>query len=216
MLQLMEILWKRRTVTCRLVRHWEDDGPALSAQEVETLTRRDSTLGRVLTYVRSGWPSVVGPEFKAFKHRQNELSTDGDCLLWGGRVVVPPKLRNRVLQELHAGHLRSGKMRQLARRYVWWPGLDTELSLARDCGSCVEKRAAPPKASLHPWEYTQGPWERVHIDFAGPFQDRMFLVAHDSYSKWIEVIPMRVVSAERTVDELRSLFARLGLPKQVV
>ena len=200
-----------------LVRHWEDEGPILSAQEVETLTRRDSTLGRVLTYVRSGWPSVVEPEFKAFKQRQNELSTDGDCLMWGGRVVVPPKMRHRVLQELHAGHLGAGKMKQLARRYVWWPGLDAELeSLARDCGSCVEKRAAPPKASLHPWEPTQGPWERVHIDFAGPFQGSMFLVAHDSYSKWLEVIPMKTVSAERTVDELRSLFSRLGLPKQVV
>ncbi|XP_043191542.1 uncharacterized protein K02A2.6-like isoform X1 [Amphibalanus amphitrite] len=200
-----------------LVRHWEEEGPALSAQEVETLTRRDSTLGRVLTYVRSGWPSVVEPEFRAFKQRSTELSTDGDCLLWGGRVVVPTKMRNRVLQELHAGHLGSGKMKQLARRYVWWPGLDTELeSLARVCGSCVEKRAAPPKASLHPWEPTQGPWERVHIDFAGPFQGSMFLVAHDSYSKWLEVIPMKTVSAERTIDELRSLFARLGLPKQVV
>ena len=44
----------------------------------------------------------------------------------------------------------------------------------------------------------------------------MFLVAHNSYSEWLEVIPMRVVPAERTVDELRSLFARLGLPKQGV
>ena len=49
------------------VRHWEDDGPALSAQEVETATRRDSTLGRVLTYVCSGWPSVTEPEFRVFK-----------------------------------------------------------------------------------------------------------------------------------------------------
>ena len=199
------------------VRQWEDGGPALSARELETATRRDATLGRVLTYVRAGWPSVVEPEFRAFRQRQEELSTDGDCLLWGGRVVVPAKLRNRVLQELHAGHLGSGKMKQLARRYVWWPGLDSDLeSLARDCGACVEKRAAPPKASLHPWEPTQGPWERIHVDFAGPFQGSMFLVVHDSYSKWLEVIPLKTTSADRTVQELRTLFARLGLPRQVV
>ncbi|XP_043229711.1 uncharacterized protein K02A2.6-like isoform X3 [Amphibalanus amphitrite] len=154
-----------------LVRHWEEEGPALSAQEVETLTRRDSTLGRVLTYVRSGWPSVVEPEFRAFKQRSTELSTDGDCLLWGGRVVVPTKMRNRVLQELHAGHLGSGKMKQLARRYVWWPGLDTELeSLARVCGSCVEKRAAPPKVSTgrSPAELLYGRTLRTRLDLLRP------------------------------------------------
>ena len=114
-------------------------------------------------------------------------------------MVVPEKLRNRVLQELHAGRLGAGKMKQLARRYVWWPGLDSELErMARDCGDCIEKRAAPPKANLHPWEPTQGLWERIHVDFAGPFQGSMFLVVHDSYSKWLEVIPMEATSAEAT------------------
>ena len=158
------------------VRHWEDEGPALSAQELETATRRDSTLGRVLTYVRSGWPSVVEPEFRAFKQRQDELSTDGDCLMWGGRVVVPEKLRNRVLQELHAGHLGAGKMKQLARRYVWWPGLDAELeSLARDCGACVEKRAAPPKVTTgrSPAELLYGRNLRTRFDLLRPDRTQM-------------------------------------------
>ena len=199
------------------IQQWGGEGPALTAKELETATRRDVSLGKVLTYVRAGWPSSVEADLRAFSSRANELSTDGDCLLWGGRVVVPLKLQERVLQELHTGHVGGGKMKQLARRYFWWPGLDAELEiLARTCEACVEKRSAPPRASLHPWEPTMGPMERINIDFAGPIQGSMLLVVVDSYSKWIEVIPMKTTTAGRTVEELRTLFARLGIPKQVV
>jgi hypothetical protein len=34
----------------------------------------------------------------------------------------------------------------------------------------------PQVAPLHPWEWPSAPWERVHVDFAGPFMDSMFLV----------------------------------------
>ena len=32
----------------------------------------------------------------------------------------------------------------------------------------------PAKAPAHPWEKTTSPWVRLHIDFAGPFLDKMF------------------------------------------
>ena len=41
-------------------------------------------------------------------------------------------------------------------------------------------------APLHPWEWPGKPWSRIHIDYAGPFQGRMFLVIVDSHSKWLE------------------------------
>ena len=33
------------------------------------------------------------------------------------------------------------------------------------------------------------PWQRVHIDFAGPFRNKNFLIVVDAHSKWPEVIP---------------------------
>ena len=201
----------------QLVMNAENEGPTLHAKEVEIHTRRDALLGRVLQYVRAGWPATVEPEMKPFFQRRDELSTQGDCVVWGGRLAVPKKLRKRVLDELHTGHMGSSKMKQLARRHLWWPGLDRELeNLARSCAACVEKRADPPKSVLHPWERTTGPWERIHADFAGPFQGTMLLIVSDSFSKWIEVVTMRSTTAERTVEELRKLFARHGLPVQIV
>ena len=32
-----------------------------------------------------------------------ELSVQDGCLLWGGRVVIPPCLKNTILTELYGG-----------------------------------------------------------------------------------------------------------------
>ena len=194
-----------------------DTGPALSARDVAAVTRRDPVLARVLAAVRSGWPAVVDPDLAPFKTRRDELTTEADCVLWGGRVIVPAAMQAAVKRELHEGHFGCARMKTLARRFVWWPGLDAELeALARDCVACAEKRASPPHAARHPWEAAAGPWQRLHADFAGPVFGRMFLVIVDSFSKWLEVLPMTSTTAAQTVGRMRDIFARLGLPLQIV
>ena len=74
----------------------------------------------------------------------------------------------------------------------------------------------PKLTPVHPWEYPEGPWRRVHLDFAGPVEGQVFLVAVDAYSKWPEVVMMQDTTASTTIQELRSLFARWGIPQQLV
>ena len=42
----------------------------------------------------------------------------------------------------------------------------------------------PKLTPLHPWEFPDGPWRRIHVDFGGPFQGKSFLVIVNAYSKW--------------------------------
>ena len=74
----------------------------------------------------------------------------------------------------------------------------------------------PPKSQLHPWETATQPWERLHLDFARPYQGYMWFVLVDACSKWPEVISMTSTTAEKTIDVLRQLFARFGLPNNIV
>ena len=48
------------------------------------------------------------------------------------------------------------------------------------------------------------------MDFEGPFQGKSFLVIVDAYLKWSEAVAMDETTTDRTVDELRAIFAWRG------
>ena len=166
----------------------------------------------------NGWPkSSYDADVKPFVTRRNELSIYDGCLMWGARVVIPAPLQERILPDLHTGHPGVVRMNALARSFVWWPGIDQHIERrCRDCDGCQANASAPPKAPLHPWEWLSQPWQRLHIDFAGPFHGTIWLIAVDAHSKWPEGIPMTTVTTTTTVTKLRSLFAQYGLPEVLV
>ena len=97
------------------------------------------------------------------------------------RAVIPAKLRSQVLSELHEGHLGIVKMKSLARSYNWWPKIDKDFEhLAESCPGCQLQQNEAGRVQLHPWEWPTRPWQRIHLDFAGPFLGRMFLIIVDA------------------------------------
>ena len=76
--------------------------------------------------------------------------------------------------------------------------------------------ACSTQGSLHQWELPALPWQRIHVDFAGPFKNKMWMIVMDALSKWPEVIPMAAVTTLAMVDSLRHIFTQHGLPEQLV
>ncbi|KAK3107148.1 hypothetical protein FSP39_008158 [Pinctada imbricata] len=81
---------------------------------------------------------------------------------------------------------------------------------------CVSVQHQPTAAPVHPWDWPDTPWYRLHIDFAGPFKNAMYLIVVDSHSKWPEVFIMNSTTARATIRVLRCLFARQGIPSEIV
>ncbi|GFU96731.1 transposon Tf2-6 polyprotein [Trichonephila clavipes] len=44
----------------------------------------------------------------------------------------------------------------------------------KNCVDCARYKADPPKSKVHYWEYPSMPWERIHVDFAGPIFEQRF------------------------------------------
>lgn len=193
-----------------------DDAPITTAQ-VKQWTARDKTLAQVHEWCLKGWPREVDPSYRPYSQRRLELSVKDGCVLWGARVVIPKRGRKYILKQLHDTHPGISRMKGLARSYVWWPGMDMEIEQeVQACQSCQENRKSPARAPLHPWEWPEAPWSRLHIDYAGPFLGRMFLIIVDSHSKWIEVYPTKTATSRTTIEKLRQCFSTHGLPQMLV
>ena len=95
----------------------------------------------------------------------------------GIKEIVPEKYRQQVLEELHTGRLGIIQMKLLAHLHVWWPSIDSQIeSMVGFCVSCQGVRNKPPLVPLHPWAWPTQPWQRIHVDCAGPFMGSMYLV----------------------------------------
>ncbi|XP_054259754.1 uncharacterized protein K02A2.6-like [Macrosteles quadrilineatus] len=85
--------------------------------------------------------------------------------------------------------------------------------------SQIDKEAklkSPPKETIHPWEPPSGPWERIHVDFAGPLKGWSYFIVVDAYSKWVEVIPTKSTTTDWCLKQLDKLFATFGFPHVLV
>ena len=58
-------------------------------------------MSQVLQFVERGWPCDVPREYESYTRRQYELSVQHGVLMWGARVIIPPKGRDTLLKELH-------------------------------------------------------------------------------------------------------------------
>ncbi|GFU03344.1 uncharacterized protein K02A2.6 [Trichonephila clavipes] len=138
----------------------------VTSKELRQETSKDIELGPLLRALREG---------KDLQGREAQYTIEDGCIMYGQRVCIPRKFRKNVLEELHAGHLGIVKMKAIARSFVYWKNIDNDIEeAAKNCVDCARYKADPPKSKVHYWEYPSMPWERIHVDFAGPIFEHTF------------------------------------------
>ena len=196
------------------------DYAPITAAEIKNASRNDTILSKVMKYCEIGWPQSINEsqsEIMPYFRRKDELSVEGGCLLWGCRVVIPTKYQSTMIAELHGGHVGVARMKELARSYIWWPKIDSHLEdTVRQCNECLQNSRAPSRAELHPWEWPSQPWHRLHLDYAGPIDNKYYLVLVDAYSKWVEIFQTNGPNSKETIKHLKHCFCTMGLPVTIV
>ncbi|XP_013174911.1 PREDICTED: uncharacterized protein K02A2.6-like [Papilio xuthus] len=164
-----------------------DETLPVNFKEIALATTKDNLLSRIFGYIMFGWPEKCADDEKAFYVRRSDLYIDHGCILYKYRLVIPQILQKRVLLEIHDGHLGIVKMKSIARNYVYWPALDKDIELiGNKCEACRSVRDAPPRATLHPWEFPAAPWQRLHADFA-QLHGKYYIIVVDAHRTQISV-----------------------------
>ena len=188
----------------------------ITSKDIARKTKSNKILSVVYDCILKGLEFPKGPEFDKFRKVKDQLNIDQSCILYGNRVVIPPDYEKDVLNSLHESHLGITRTKALERYYVWYPGIDKDIEeLINNCFQCQQLRNETPKHDSHSWEYPNKPWDRIHIDFLGPFNGMMYFVVVDAYSKWPEVFKMNSTTTSDTIARLNQLSARYGLPNKL-
>ena len=59
-------------------------------------------------------------------------------------------------------------------------------------------------------------WSQLHVDFAGPFQEKTMFVLVDAHSKWLEASVVASTSLEQAIKALSKVFATHSLSEVLV
>ena len=191
----------------------------ISFATVKRFTQSDPVLLQLFNYCHNGWPNYkdAADDVKPYFKNRTALGITQDLVTWGHRIVLPARLRPQYLQELHAGHQGVVRTKALARAHVWWPGLGKEIeALVTSCAACAANGSCPALVEISPMPWPREPWSRLHLDLAGPFCGRNFLVLVDAHSKWMEVKLLKSTTSTAVIRKLESLFAYWGCPDVIV
>lgn len=191
-------------------------GIPFEEKDLRDETRKDKMITAVINALKHNPQSLNTDKMKAFYVKRDELSIEDGILFWNNRAVIPSVMRKYVLSELHSSHMGVVKMKSMARQRFWWPGMDKEIEdMTKKCLKCLKSKDSPGKSPLIPWPTPEQPWERIHIDFM-QLHGFETLVVVDAKTKWVEAFVGNTATTKFTLQCLRQVFARFGLPKQIV
>ncbi|XP_049886595.1 uncharacterized protein K02A2.6-like [Pectinophora gossypiella] len=187
---------------------------AVSMTEIKKYSSEDKKITKVKEGLYSNnWDESV----KLYKIFQNELCFYEGILLRGTRIVIPEKLRHRVLSAAHEGHPGIVSMKARLRTKVWWPKCDKQAeTFVKSCHGCTLVSAPNPPNPLKRRDLPNEPWIDIAIDLMGPLPsgDYLFVVV-DYFSRYKEVKICRKITSSEIITILKEIFSRIGSPATI-
>ena len=99
----------------------------------------------------------------------SELCVTGYLVLRELRIVIPQKLRQRVLDLAHERHLGVVAMKANLCTKVWWPGMDKAAEKhCRSCHGCQLVARPDQPEPITSSTLPDGPWRDIAVDLMGP------------------------------------------------
>ena len=186
-------------------------------EELRSQKQQDEVTRQLMTYCTEGWPGrfhLPGP-LKPYWPGRDELNIQQGLLMKGNRIVIPVSMRLHVLDKLHDAHQGIAKCRERAKASVWWPGLTKQLEdLVNKCPTCIKELVNAPELAI-PSELPDCPWQKIAVDLS-ELKGQPYLLVIDYFSRYVEVAKLSRTTSPDIVVHLKCMFARHGIPDQVL
>lgn len=182
----------------------------LKKKEMAQATESDVILLKVISELVDG----ISVSVKPYQDFADELTVVDGLLLRGTRVVVPETMRPQVLETIHEGHLGIEKCKRRARKAVYWPGMNEAIKqkVAR-CATCQIYQYQQKKEPLMPTTESAAkiPWGMVGVDLFA-LNGRDYLLINDYCSNFPETSLLTSTTSTSVILQMKSIFARHGIP----
>ena len=191
----------------------------LMRSELQLSMRDDATLQSAIGYTLNGWPRYehdVPKSLKMLFNVRSLLSVSGGLMTYADRIVVPTALRSEMLDRIHKGHQGITKCLERVRVSVWWPKITQDVKRAvAACEHCQVYKPSQPKEPLMTTPLPSRPFEKVAVDLC-LHSGQNYLVMVDYYSRWIEVLHVWNTTTAACLAKMKDVFARFGIPEEIV
>ena len=180
-------------------------------------TSQDVDLQKLKEYTEKGWPGKekIDASVSPYKNYQDEISYHNGVLLKGNRIIVPSSMRLEMKTLIHQGHLGTEKCLNRARGSLFWPGMTRDLTnMVLNCSTCLDHRNKQRHETMISHDIPAFPWEKVGVDLFDLYGNEYVIVV-DYSTKFVEVALLRNESSKCVIDNLKKIFSRHGIPKEV-
>ena len=189
----------------------------IKEEKLRVEVSKDSDALQCIEFLNSEWPSdlsILSKELLGLHGSRERLSIYNNMLLYESRLYIPKSLRLQYLEICHEGHQGITKCRRRAQRHFWWPGYSKDISdFVNKCNVCIMHTQVKHQP-MQEAELPSKPWEVIGSDIF-VFEDDLYLLVIDYYSKWIEAVRIETQTSKQVISKLKSLFSCFGIPRVI-
>lgn len=194
----------------KMTHQWKDD--------LEEATNSDELLKKLKEVIFAGFPNDkkdLPKELNDFWTFRDELSSYEGLIFKGDQVIVPEKYKNKVLSQVHEGHLSATSCINRARQTVFWVGMTADIQKYIDsCETCQKFKKSNTKEPMIVRDVPEYPFQKVSTDLF-QYGGKDYVMIVDNYSNWFDFTELKSTVSSEVIKYLKKIFGYFGEPEEV-
>ncbi len=191
---------------------------SISWKDVDHESNLDDEVAELKNVMEQGFPATRNelPErLRVYHQMKEDLYLVENVIFRGKKMLIPKKLRERVLDGLHAAHQGVSGMKASARERLFWPGLDADIRQRRaQCVTCNENAPSQRDEPIILTPPPEMPFQQVASDWM-ELGNHNYIIYADRYSGWTEVSDVPNKTASTLKKNMLGWFRTYGAPEEI-